>query len=292
LSKSFVSVIIPHYNDLVGLEKCLAALAKQTYPRDAHEIIVIDNMSSVGMPAVQEVVGDRGRLILGEERGAGPARNAGVLASRGEILAFIDSDCVATPSWIEEGVRALEATDVVGGQVDVLVADDRRMNAAEAFERVFAFDFESYINRKGFTGAGNMFCRRACFDAVGGFRKAVSEDMDWSFRATALGYRITYCAQAVVGHPARRSWSELRRKYERVHSELYTLAAERPHGRLGWLLRSLALPASAVAHTPKVIASPKLNCLRDRLTALGMLYRLRIWRGVHSLSLLRVRPAS
>lgn len=280
-----VSVVIPHYQDLGGLALCLASLDRQTLPRDQFEIIVSDNMSPVGTAAVEEVIAGRARLVLCDDRGAGPNRNAGVAAATGDVLAFIDSDCQADPEWLENGLKGLERFDFIGGHVKVLVDDPRHMTGPEAFEAVFAFDFETYINKKGFTGAGNMLCPREMFHKVGGFRNGVSEDVDWSQRAVAAGYRLGYIADAVVGHPARRNWAELQAKWKRVNNETFKLHNSRHKGALRWLARCLALPLSAVAHTPKVLASPRLPSLRDRMVALAILYRLRFWRGAHSLSL-------
>ena len=289
---SRVSVIIPHYRDLRGLDRCLEALGRQTYPRDLVEIVVADNNSPEGMAAVEQVAAGRARLVLVTEQGAGPARNGAVAAARHEILAFIDSDCVAEPAWIEEGVAALGSYDFVGGRVKVLVDDPARITPTEAFERVFAFDFKTYVTKKGFTGSGNLFCPRMIFDAVGGFRTAVSEDLDWSYRARGLGYRLGYAPAAVVGHPARRTWPELVAKWRKTNTESYHLMKSRGHGRLWWLLRTLALPASAIVHTPKVLASPELAGARERLDALTTLYRIRLWRLAHAFRLLREDPAS
>ena len=90
-----ISVVIPHYNDLKRLSLCLDALRRQTYPADRVEIVVADNASPQGVEAVRAVVADRARVVLVRDRGAGPARNGGVAASTGEILAFID--LTATP---------------------------------------------------------------------------------------------------------------------------------------------------------------------------------------------------
>ena len=283
--RPFVSVIIPHYRDLEGLKICLAALEVQTLGRNQYEIIVADNNSPEGPEAVAEVIYGRGQLVVVTEKGAGPARNGGVAASRGEVLAFIDSDCVAEPEWLAEGVNALARYDFVGGRVRVLVDDPRRMTPTEAFERVFAFDFKSYITRKGFTGAGNMFCRRTMFDTVGGFLPEVSEDVEWSRRARAAGFTLGYAPAVVVGHPARRQWSELTAKWRRVNAETYKLLLTRAGGRLRWLARSFALPASAVAHTPRVVFSKELNSAAQRLSALSVLYRLRFWRLADALRL-------
>lgn len=280
-----VSVIVPHYRDLRGLERCLGALQRQTLPGRDFEIIVADNNSPEGEAAVIEVIAGRAQLTVVTEKGAGPARNGGVKVARGEILAFTDSDCVPEPEWLAEGLAALPEHDLVGGRVVVLVDDVERMTAAEAFERVFAFDFKTYITKKGFTGAGNLFCPREVFEATGGFRAEVSEDVEWSRRAQSLGFRLGYAPRAIVGHPARRDWNELRGKWLRVNAETFKLYMEQPAGHLKWLLRNLALPASVVAHAPRVLASDQLSTLSQRFAALGMLVKLRFWRLADALKL-------
>lgn len=286
-----VSVVIPHYRDLAGLDLCLKALAAQTYPAADFEIIVADNNSPEGEAAVSRIIAGRARLVVVTEKGAGPARNGGVAVARGGLLAFTDSDCVPEPEWLAEGLAALSGYDFVGGRVTVLVGDPDRMTAAEAFERVFAFDFKTYITRKGFTGAGNLFCPREVFDAVGGFRATVSEDVEWSFRARGCGFSLGYAPKAIVGHPARSTWNDLRGKWRRVNAETFALMREGRAGRLKWLLRSLVLPLSALAHTPKVMASDQLHTGRQRLDAIVMLFRLRCWRLWHAMQLLQGRGA-
>jgi GT2 family glycosyltransferase len=284
-----LSVIIPHYRDIEALRLCLSSLEGQTFPRDSFEIVVADN-GTPDFEALSAAVGGRARLVVIAERGAGPARNGGVAAARGNLLAFIDSDCVADPTWLSEGVAALAGYDFIGGRVKVLVRNRDRVTPVEAFERVFAFDFQSYVLRKGFTGAGNLFCRRELFEAVGGFRTGVSEDVEWSHRARDAGYSLGYAPTAVVGHPARLTWPELIGKWRRITSEMYKLAAEQPGGRLTWLLRSLLLPASAVAHSPRVLFSGELESPSQRIGALGVLFRLRMWRFALALRLLADKP--
>lgn len=287
----FVSVIVPHYQDLGGLALCLAALEMQTYPRDRFEIVVGDNNSPVGLEAVRAVVRDRAQVVLVTEKGAGPARNGAVAASRGEVLAFIDSDCVAEPAWLAEGVKGLERFDLVGGRVGVLVSDPDRMTPAEAFERVFAFNFKTYIEKKGFTGAGNMFCRRELFDRVGGFRVGMSEDVEWSRRAVSMGARLGYVPAAAIGHPARVTWEQLSGKWRRINAETFGLMSGQRGQRVRWLARNALMPLSAVAHVPKVLASDELNSWGQRAAAIGMLFRLRLWRMIDAFALLaRSRP--
>jgi GT2 family glycosyltransferase len=284
-----ISVIIPHYHDLPGLDACLAALGRQTYPPADVEIVVADNNSPEGEAAVAGVVAGRARLVVVREQGAGPARNGAVAVSRGEVLAFTDADCRPEPAWLAEGLKALASAPVVGGRMTVLVDDERSMTATEAYERVFGFDNEAYVLRQNYSVTANMFCPRTVFDQVGPFRAGVSEDIDWGWRATGAGISLAYAPNAVVGHPARRNWRDLIRKTRRINAELRALGAEKPGADARWLLRCLALPLSAVAHTPKVLTSPALNTLDQRLAALAMLYRLRIWRAQDCLGLLLAR---
>lgn len=281
-----VSVIVPHYQDLAGLKLCMAALKAQTFPRDRFEIVVADNNSPVGLDAVKDIVADLGKVVLVTEKGAGPARNGAVAASKGAILAFIDSDCVAEPQWLEEGVKGLDRFDLVGGRVRVLVGNPQAMTPAEAFERVFAFDFKTYIENKGFTGAGNMFCRRELFDRVGAFGVGLSEDVDWSRRAVAGGARLGYVPEAAIGHPARVTWEQLLNKWRRLNEETFGLMASGPNPRFRWLVRNALMPLSAFAHTPKVLLSPELDTAGQRAAAIAVLFRLRCWRLLDAIRLL------
>jgi GT2 family glycosyltransferase len=281
-----LSVIVPHYNDLARLDHCLAALDAQSYPREQFEVVVADNASPQGVAAVAKVVAGRARLVTVVEKGAGLARNGGVAASQGALLAFTDADCLPDPGWLEAGAAALADAEVVGGSMQVLVERPGHPTPVEAFELVFAFDNEHYVKRLGFTVTANLFCPRAVFDKVGGFRVGVSEDLEWSSRARAAGFRLRYAPDALVAHPARRTWPELVGKWRRINSETYGLSIGRPARALHWLARSLLLPLSAIAHTPRVLASPKLGSARQKLAALGVLYRLRLWRMADALRML------
>ncbi len=271
-----VSVIVPHFEDLANLGKCLDALDTQSF-RD-FETIVADNASPIGEAVVAAVIDGRAKLVIAPERGAGAARNTGVMAASGSILAFTDADCVPDPGWLAAGVAALGGVDLVGGAMRVSFAKPAAPTPVEAFERVFAFDNRAYVEAKGFSVTANLFTRAEVFAAVGGFRPQVSEDADWCLRARAMGYRIAYAPDAVVAHPARRTWAELTRKWERLERE--SAALHRAHGGsvVKWRLRTWALPLSAIAHLPKALAASKLPRLRDRLAAAQILVRLRLWR--------------
>ncbi len=284
-----VSVVIPHFNDLTNLERCMRLLDRQTLPRGKFEVVVADNNSPCGLEAVRCVCGKSARVVHAPVQGAGAARNAAVEASRGKILAFIDSDCRPTADWLERGLAALSSAPIVGGQVDVDVDDPANLTAVEAFERAFAFNFKRYVEQLGFSGSGNMFVPRDVFDKVGGFRARVSEDVDWGRRAVAAGYRWRYAADVVVSHPARRTWNELTQKWRKSSRESFEAMIERPNGRALWFLRSFAVLASPVVHWVTVARSNKLLNGEQRMKAIAVLCRIRFWRFLECQRLLLQR---
>ena len=113
----------------------------------------------------------------------------------------------------------------------------------------------------------------------------VSEDLEWCHRARDLGFRLGYASDAIVAHPARRNWEELRSKWRRLNMETYHLHRERGKGDLSWLLRNLAVPVSAFVHIPKVLFSNQLISFSQRMRATKILIQLRFWRFVDGLRL-------
>jgi glycosyltransferase involved in cell wall biosynthesis len=277
-----LSVIIPHYNDLANLQRCLELLDIQTEPRDNFEIIVADNNSPCGLAAVAAVCGEMARIVPAPIRGAGPARNVGAAHAIGRYLAFIDSDCRADREWVARGIGALEGGDMVGGHVEVVVDDPRNPTATEAFELVFAFNNQKYVEKKGFSITGNMFVRKEVFEAVGDFRAKVAEDVDWGRRAVAQGYRWRYAPEVRISHPARRDWSELTRKWRRLIEESFLATKEKRFGAIFWIGRSWLVALSTPIFCPAVFLSPRLQRVEDRVAAIGILFRLRGWRLIES----------
>jgi GT2 family glycosyltransferase len=275
-----IAVIIPHYNDVERLALCLTELMKNDIA--GAEILVVDNNSPnppdrlhAAFPAV--------RFLSEAEKGAGPARNRGVAESRAPLLAFIDADCVPAHDWLTVARRVAAKADLIGGRVDVFDETPPPRSGTEAFEKVFAFDFKSYIEVKGFSGAGNLVTNRVVFENVGPFRTVVSEDSEWSYRATAMGHRLIYEDALQVSHPSRADWPTLRHKWRRLMQESFALElTARPavQARLRWALKALAMPVSALVHLPKVLFSPKLDTLGERLRGAVTLIRLRCLRMV------------
>ncbi|WP_417807505.1 glycosyltransferase family 2 protein [Thioclava sp.] len=269
------AVIIPHYNDVDRLIRCLEVLAPQVDARC--EVLVVDNNSTVDLAPVRAVFPDL-RIVTEIKKGAAEARNRGVAETTAERLFFIDSDCVAAPDWIATAFAVMDRGDLVGGHVAVFDETPPPRSGAEAFETVFAFDFRRYIEEKGFSGTGNLLTRRDVYEGTGPFIAGLSEDLDWCRRATAKGYRLVYAEGLRVGHPSRQDWSALSRKWRRLSEEGFGVNGSAPMERLKWAGKALLMPLSIVAHIPKVLRHPDLRDNRERGRALVTLSRLRLAR--------------
>lgn len=272
-----ISVIIPHLNQPEALARCLASLLAGR--RRPDEVFVVDNGSGSLPDAI--CAAHPGVTLLHEPTpGPGPARNRGITAASGAILAFIDADCLADPDWLAqaEAVMADPDAEILGGDVRIAYENPARLTSLEAYESVYAYRMDRYIAREGFTGTGNLVVRRAVLDDVGPFAGiGVAEDRDWGQRATAKGYRIRYVAGMKVYHPARKSLSELCTKWDRQSAHDYVKA--RDNGRwLRFVLKALAMGISPLVELPRLLASDRIAGLRNRALAFGVLVRIRLYR--------------
>jgi len=268
-------VIIPHYNDVVRLMRCLAELSRNDLA--GVEVVVVDNGSTQSLDEVRAAYPGF-RFIVEPEKGAAAARNRGIAETTAPLLLFIDADCVPDPDWVSVAREIAPRADLTGGRVSVFDETPPPRSGAEAFEAIFAFDFKTYVEKGGFSGAGNLVTRRDVFDAIGGFTNGVSEDREWTMRAVARGYRLVYEDRLRVSHPSRQDWAALRHKWKRMTSEMYQLNGTDLRGRLRWALKALAMPVSALVHLPRVMFSGKLASRGEYLRAATTLVRIRLTR--------------
>jgi len=213
-----VSVIVPVRNDAAGLTNLLPALLAQTYPRRRIEILVVDNGSRDESFAVAEryAAAHPGMVrALVEDRVASSyaARNAGLRAATGQILAFTDADCTPDPGWIAAGVRALDETpaDLAGGRVIFTLPP--RPSAAALHDAITNLRTGHTIATQGSAATANLFVRRQVVEALGPFPAHLRSGGDaiWTHRAARAGHRLTYAPDALVSHPPRELGPLLRK---------------------------------------------------------------------------------
>ena len=274
----FVSVIIPHYNDLDGLALCLSLLGQQTWPRDRMEIIIADNNSACGLQAVRAVAPDGCRVICAPIQGAGPARNAGVAASRGHIYAFLDSDCQPAPAWIAEGVHALRPS----------------ISSADASIPVHATPQNRRRWKRGNSSSAST-------------SNAISRSRDIADRETCSPAGMSSKALGVFAKAPPKTWIGLFARGQKATgwATRQTRSCSIPHGRNGvtsctagaasarsimssrgknptaccaGLAWTACMPFSIAPHILRILASDKLPGWRARMGATRVLIGHRLWR--------------
>lgn len=283
-----ISVIIPHLDQAEALRRCLASLSNQRGLAQPPELIVVDN-GSKAMPT-DVCAAFPGIVLLSQPTpGPGPARNLGVSRAVGDILAFIDADCVAEEGWLAQIERCFAENAniaILGGDVRIACRNPRRLTLLEAYESVFAYRMKEYIAKQGFTGTGNLAVRAEVFAAIGPFGGIdIAEDRDWGQRALRLGYRTHYCPDMIVYHPARQNLAELAQKWERHTAHDFALIQSKPGWWLRWILRSAAVALSPAAELVRIGHSDRLKGLRSRALALYGVVLIRLYRSAIMLGL-------
>lgn len=166
-----ISIISPIFNEKRHLERFLDALSKQEFTGD-YETIVVDNGSTDGSVAILEAH-DEVTLLHESKRGSYAARNRGIGASQGQILAFIDPDCIPGPRWL---AAIKHAMDKPGHQIAL---GKREYDApTRALRRLSDYDttVANYVFSSGtpeiyFGYTNNMAVRRSLFETVGMFHE-------------------------------------------------------------------------------------------------------------------------
>ncbi|MDY7024191.1 MAG: glycosyltransferase family 2 protein, partial [Cyanobacteriota bacterium] len=225
----FVSVIIPVFNNAEGLKLCIDSLKLQSYDQNRFEVIVIDN-GSEDFAQVKSLVETWDVVTLATEKtpGSYAARNRGLAIAKGEIIAFTDSDCLPTRDWLQTGVSHLQTVDNCGevvGKVELFFVNQQHPTLVDIYERLTALKQDKMLHRLKGGATANVFTWKRVIDEVGPFNSSLksSGDLEWGRRVYAAGYTQYYAEDAVVRHPTRSTFQELRKRSIRISGGGYGL---------------------------------------------------------------------
>ena len=221
-----VSVIIPVYNRPEEIRECLQSLESLDYPSNRFETIVVDDASTDHTPEI--VTRFSVRLIrLKKNRQAPYCRNLAAEKASGDILAFVDSDCLVDPLWLKELLPAFRSASVgaVGGRVDAYF-NRSGLDRYEAVNSSLIMGRHAMRSQKTDTAfyvpSCNLLVKRDVFRRIGGFREAlvVGEDVDLCWRMQDQGFRLAFQPVGKVLHKHRnRLYFFCRRRFEYGTSE-------------------------------------------------------------------------
>lgn len=225
-----VAVVIPVWNGEAVLARCLDALARQTLPRDAFQIIVVDNGSSDATARIARSYA--GVELLEEKRpGSYVARNLGIERVRAPITAFTDADCEPAPDWLEQVLGAAAANPgfgVLAGKIDLFDEIAQEREVFGDYERLFSFP-QAHAAR-GNCATANWASETALLKSLGGFDAGLKSggDRQMALRIRDSGHPLIYVPAMVVRHPVRASRAELVRKRQRLSGGRWDRTKQRP----------------------------------------------------------------
>jgi hypothetical protein len=222
-----VSVVVPFRDRRLLLRDLLDGLAAQTWT-DV-EVVLVDDGSTDGAAEEAEgrVIGGRPVTVVRREGGgAVAARQAGVAAARGRILAFTDSDCVPDAGWLKAGVAAIEAgADVVQGHT-------------HPARRRAPLERSLWVVDEGLYPTCNVFYRRDAYDRAGGFDATIADR--YGFRPDERAKGLGFGEDTLLGWRVRR---EGRAAYEPAAVVAHHVFPPDPRDQLSRTLQAAAFPA-------------------------------------------------
>ena len=197
-------MIVPVRNGESAITGCLDAILATDYPPDRREILVVDNGSTDETAAL--VKPRPVRYLHEPKRGVSNARNRGIADSTGEILAFVDADCLVEPQWLTELVRPFEDPEVgsVGGDLQhVSSTTPAERQAARLLGNWQRFAFNS---NPAYPITANAAYRREVIERIGPFDPHMTraQDVELGLRfQERSGRRLAYAENATARHRNR-----------------------------------------------------------------------------------------
>lgn len=209
-----ISIIIPTHDAADTIGQCLNVLFDQTVSCRRYEIIVVNDGST---DPTEEVAREYDvRVVTQPNQGRAAAKNAGIREANGELLLFIDADCEATRSWIEEVTAPFTDQEIVGvaGTLRTrqkgIVARFTQIEYEDKYEIMASSDYVDIVDTASAAYRRRVFEENGMFDTT----LFTAEDTDFSFRLANKGYRMAFAPRATVFHQhpesisgyARRKW--------------------------------------------------------------------------------------
>ncbi|MDE0186953.1 MAG: glycosyltransferase [Candidatus Poribacteria bacterium] len=214
-----ISIIIPTYNRKDELEDLLPSLRRQK-STVLFEIIVVDDGSTDGTRELLKNLAEdwKGRLRFLEQNRAGPgaARNLGIKHANGDILVFVDSDCIAPSEWLTKLTSGFDNPQVgaVGGP-ELAPPNDCLLRKCQSYVMTAFLTTGGLRGRKGnklgvyYPRSFNMAVRKRSIEVVGGFPKRLyGEDILVGFKVKQMGYTLEFAPDAAIYHHRRATLSQ------------------------------------------------------------------------------------
>ncbi len=205
-----LSVVIPSYKSMATLELCLDSVLNQSI-EEPYEVILVDSSDAATQKIIENKFKEINLIKLEEKANPARARNIGVRCSKGQIIAVIDSDCIAESNWLEIIAKTHRKAPhlIIGGSIK----NYKKWNIFGSVIHLIEFgEFLPGSPRRtvSFIPTGNASYKRAAFDKYGLFpiEMDCSEDVLFHHKIAHNGNTILFTPQIKVSHINRKDWKD------------------------------------------------------------------------------------
>jgi GT2 family glycosyltransferase len=194
----YCSVIIPARNAAKTIGECVLAALSQSAPRELYEVIVVDDGSTDATGAIARAHG--ARVIPQPPLGIATAKNTGARAARGEILLFLEPDCVPALDWIAQMIVPFNEPSVAGVKGTYVTHETGLLSRLIQAEYEDRYEREEKDRSIDFVDGYSVGYRRSVFLKLGGFDPSLGavEDLDLSYRLAKNSHRLVFAPKAKV----------------------------------------------------------------------------------------------
>jgi glycosyltransferase involved in cell wall biosynthesis len=222
-----VSIVIPTHNRVKFLGECISSVLLQHYPKSEYEILVVDDGSTDStsqlMSQIEEKANQEGytiRYLKQENQGPSSARNLGWRNAAGEIIAFIDDDCIAAQDWLHEISSGYEKAEVAGVCGNVFAVKSAHIvSQFLAFEKLHESPYYDKYGQIVYPITCNASFRKSILKLVNGFDEHFpypgGEDVDLGIQVRKRGYYFIDNRNAIIKHYHKFTISSLLRTWYR-----------------------------------------------------------------------------
>ena len=188
------SFIIPTFNRISSLKKCILSIENQIFNPFDYEIIVVNDGGEI--PALNNI-----KLIHQSNQGPASARNSGAKIAQGAYLIFVDDDCELDKNWLSKIDFKVQENVLLTGYTKNIIPS----LWAEASQTLLNYLYDAWKNCEwSFFASNNMVISKIDFDKVGGFNEnfplAAAEDREFCLRAIRMKIQLVQVNEALVYH--------------------------------------------------------------------------------------------
>ncbi|MGD1003976.1 MAG: glycosyltransferase [Methanoregulaceae archaeon] len=212
-----ISVVIPTYNEEENIAQCLVSLIHQTVPRNEYEIIVVDGGSNDKTREIAQKYADK--VFIQTSKKVGGARNDGIVAAKGEIVATTDADCIIPPIWIKTITKDFTDPNIVQLYGPVYPIEEGLKNSVSLFLANIFSRLGYYTKIFYYTLGCNTAFRKDVFIKVGMYHCIdAGDDLEIALRMKKFG-TVKFNGTMKVGFSMRRykQYGSLHSLYEWIY---------------------------------------------------------------------------